>query len=106
MRRAIAADDPDAARQIAHSLKGVVGMLGAGALQRAAECAMQACGDGGHPVDGWQASVEAVAREIAPVLEAVGKVIEDGDGVERRHSLASNPNSGDANSGDSEDACE
>ena len=84
LRQAIAADDPGAARQIAHSLKGVVGMLGAGALQRAAECAMQACGDGGHPADGWQASVEALAGAIAPVLEAVGEVIRDGDGAERR----------------------
>ncbi len=106
LRQAIAADDQDAARQIAHTLKGVVGMLGAGALQRAAECAMQACGDGGHPVDDWQASVEAVAREIAPVLAAVGKVIGDGDEAARRHSLASNSNSRDANSGDAEDACE
>jgi CheY-like chemotaxis protein/HPt (histidine-containing phosphotransfer) domain-containing protein len=111
LRRAIAADDPGAARQIAHSLKGVVGMLGADALQRAAECAMQACGDGGHPADGWQASVEALARTIAPVLEAVGEVIKDGDGAEWRQPIASNPNpadpnSGEPNSGDSEGACE
>ena len=111
LRRAIAADDSGAARQIAHSLKGVVGMLGAGALQRAAECAMQACGDGGHPADGWQASVEALAGAIAPVLKAVGEVIKDGDGAERRQPTAGTPNSGgpnsgDPNSGDSEDACE
>ena len=88
LTRAIAAAEPETARRIAHALKGMVGMLGAGALQHAAERTVQACGGGDGPVDGWQATVEALAREMAPVLRSVGAVIAEDDGAEQGHALA------------------
>lgn len=81
LRQAIAADDAEAARMIAHNLKGVVGMLGAGSLQMTAERAMLACGPERRVAEDWKPSVETLARDIGPVLAAVRGAIEGADGA-------------------------
>ncbi len=93
LRQAIASDDAEAARSIAHALKGIVGMLGAGELQETAEGAMLACGPERRAAEDWTPSVEALANHIGPVLAAVGGAIESvdraaeeaGDGVVPTH---------------------
>lgn len=79
LRQAIATDDAEAARKIAHTLKGVVGMLGAGSLQMTAEGAMLACGPRRRLAEDWKPSVEALARDIDPVLAAVRGAIKGAD---------------------------
>ncbi|ESQ14779.1 MAG TPA: hypothetical protein DDY14_02755 [Chromatiaceae bacterium] len=78
LRRCIVEQDAAAAQAIAHSLKGIVALLGAGALQPAAERVMRVCADDEQTdVEAWKPAVESLARELMPLLAELEQLIKD-----------------------------
>ena len=60
----------------------MVGLLGAGALQRTVERAMDACDAGTLATDDAKLVLEALAQELKPVLAAVDAFLEAGDAAD------------------------
>jgi CheY-like chemotaxis protein len=87
---AIESDDPDAAERCAHTLKGVAANIGAQGIQRAATDLEQSC-DKSAPDDGMDMLLNAVTKELAPVIEGLAK-LKDVQAISEKTSLTSNEN--------------